>query len=381
MQRRGSSRRSERGFAADFHDVTISNSFLARTAPMNVPSNSIGSLWTVTMARLRHAGTYFEVIECLRNVCDILEEIDRNDRLRFCKADYEGAIKILKRQKLLWSQEMCKESAAIMLKYFDTNPFKVLPTVLAQEIFLWLPISDFSNLFSVCSEWNQLGASNEVWYFLYHQKFLLNNPLSMPVGIKNCYMPSFQQRLKDPHIGDKVEVAWRGKFRLETQDVYQGLAWWVAEVVDKNRSQDRYKIHYPGWESRWDEWVTRARLRWMVATNTLVTIQVSDIVELWCCGLNVPGAWLECKVKKVRNGRYCLGRVLSSGYLWVDRDRLRLVRKGTDPRHGSQRGGSDLISSDSNRSRLSFLSVSSLTDRVRSVAASASRHASGCTIC
>jgi hypothetical protein len=30
----------------------------------------------------------------------------------------------------------------------------------------------------------------------------------------------------------------------------EGLAWWVAEVVDKHTSQGKYKIHYPGWESK-----------------------------------------------------------------------------------------------------------------------------------
>lgn len=42
--------------------------------------------------------------------------------------------------------------------------------------------------------------------------------------------------------------------------------------------------------------------------------------------VQVPGAWLESRVKKVRNGRYCVGRVLSTGSLWVERDRLRLVK-------------------------------------------------------
>jgi hypothetical protein len=31
-------------------------------------------------------------------------------------------------------------------------------------------------------------------------------------------------------------------------------------------------------------------------------------------------------VKKCRKGRYCVGRVLSTGSLWVERDRLRLVK-------------------------------------------------------
>lgn len=46
---------------------------------------------------------------------------------------------------------------------------------------------------------------------------------------------------------------------------------------------------------RWDEWVPKARLRWAVDKNEIVQIQSDDIVELWCCGANVPGAWLESK--------------------------------------------------------------------------------------
>ena len=77
---------------------------------------------------------------------------------------------------------------------------------------------------------------------------------------------------------------------------------------------------------RWDEWVPKSRLRWAVDRNEVAQILPNDVVELWCCGANVPGAWLESRVKKVRNGRYCVGRVLSTGSLWVERDRLRLVK-------------------------------------------------------
>ena len=78
-------------------------------------------------------------------------------------------------------------------------------------------------------------------------KFLRHNPDTMPVQQEN-YLKSFRSRLASPQLGDKVEVAWRGKFRLEALDVYQGLAWWVAEVVDIHSSVGKYKIRYPGWE-------------------------------------------------------------------------------------------------------------------------------------
>lgn len=36
-------------------------------------------------------------------------------------------------------------------------------------------------------------------------------------------------------------------------------------------------------------------------------------------------------MRMARGGRYCVGRVLSTGSLWVDRDRLRLVKHLINP--------------------------------------------------
>lgn len=260
----------------------------------------------------------------------LLKEVDKSDRIKFCKADYDNAIKTLRRMKSVWSDDLFRESVSITNDYFNESAFVNIPRDVLMEIFLWMPINNFAPVLSVCWEWCETGTSDDIWGIYYRRKFLLNNPGVMPSLAVEDFMSSFHIRLKDPQIGDKVEVAWRGKFRLETQDVYQGLAWWVAEVVDKHQSQGRYKIRYPGWDSRWDEWVPRSRLRWAVGANTLASIHVGDIVELWCCGANVPGAWLESKVKKVHGNRYCLGKVLSSGYLWVQRDRLRLVRSAAE---------------------------------------------------
>lgn len=62
--------------------------------------------------------------------------------------------------------------------------------------------------------------------------------------------------------------------------------------------------------------------------NLLDKINPNDDVEIWCCGSNVPGAWLEAKVRKVKGTKYCVGRVLSSGALWVERERVRMSPKG-----------------------------------------------------
>jgi hypothetical protein len=81
------------------------------------------------------------------------------------------------------------------------------------------------------------------------------------------------------------------------------------------------------------------------------TIHVNDIVELWCCGASVPGAWLESYVRKIRDGKYCVGEVLASGNLWVDRDRIRLVKSAA-----ANPSSSALVTSGSNsfRNRLAI---------------------------
>jgi RNA binding activity-knot of a chromodomain len=64
-------------------------------------------------------------------------------------------------------------------------------------------------------------------------------------------------------------------------------------VVERSPDKRRYKVHYPGWESRWDEWVPRERLRWgndaRAAKLKQEPITVGDTVEIWCGGVNVPG--------------------------------------------------------------------------------------------
>lgn len=47
-------------------------------------------------------------------------------------------------------------------------------------------------------------------------------------------------------VGSKVMVAWGGK-------------WWAATVLQVK--DDKYLIHYDGWASSWDEWVTTARMK------------------------------------------------------------------------------------------------------------------------
>lgn len=227
---------------------------------------------------------FFQAAISLRRIRDILDKIKSADRLKFCKSDFECAVSYLRRQKFMMADDLMLEIRSVsddyfnqvstsqtqitcclrgsslsfssqvfitlLLHIFPQTFFHKLPADVVKEIFVWLPIDDFSPIPTVCKDWKVLAGSDEVWQTFYRYKFLRHNPDTMPLERGN-YQQAFRNRLADPELGDKVEVAWRGKFRLEALDVYQGLAWWVAEIVDKHTSQGKYKIRYPGWESRW----------------------------------------------------------------------------------------------------------------------------------
>ena len=73
--------------------------------------------------------------------------------------------------------------------------------------------------------------------------------------------------------------------------------------------------------------MSRSRFRWLVEQDTIEPIIAGDPVELWCCGVNVPGAWLECVVNRVTaEGLYELSKVSVSGHsIMVPRSRIRLT--------------------------------------------------------
>ena len=322
----------------------------------------IGTSWSVAIHCFKQSASVFECVGHMRHLAELLGEIEKRDRIRYCKADFINAVKSLQKtataqRDFVFHDELLHEVASLIVTYFDENRICKLPTDMLFLIFGQLGIDEFSVYSSTCKRWNSLASRDEVWRGHYHHRFTRLNPTSCPLA-KKAWKEQYRMRLLDPELGDKVEVAWRGKFRLEARDVYQGLAWWVAEVVDKHTSQGKYKIHYPGWESRWDEWVPRSRLRWAVDANTVCSIATGDVVELWCCGANVPGAWLESRVKKVRDGRFCVNRVLTTGTtthsrpLWADRDRLRLVRHPHDPDNlKSCSSGSDEYERDASQPR------------------------------
>lgn len=293
---------------------------------------SLARMWSEEMDSLINSRTLFEAASCINRSTAILNDLDEDDRLNYCKADFESSVETLRVERFPWWEELSGDIISVMVTYFDESKLKHMPEYVTQDIFLWLTVEDIQPISEVCSEWYELATDCILWTQLYERKFIKSNPQTWPSSRLQCgfkFRYLYQLRIRSPCIGDKVEVAWRGKFRLEAQEVYQGLAWWVAEVVDCHEEQNRYKIRYCGWDDDWDDWIPRDRLRWAVESNVVKRIHPNDNVELWCFGSNVPGAWLETKVTKIRGNRYYLDNqvIAQSGQMWVRRDRLRFVSR------------------------------------------------------
>lgn len=293
---------------------------------------SLARMWSKEMDSLINSRTLFEAAACINRVSVVLDDLDEADRFNYCKADFESSVETLRVEEFPWWEELSGDIIQVMNRYFDESMTKYMPDSVVQDIFLWLTVEDIKPISEVCTEWYELATDCVLWTQLYERKFIYSNPETWPTprlqrDFKFKYL--YQLRIRSPCIGDKVEVAWRGKFRLEAQEVYQGLAWWVAEVVDCHEEQDRYKIRYCGWDAHWDDWIPRDRLRWAVDSNIVQRIVPNDNVELWCFGSNVPGAWLETKITKIRGNRYYLDNqvIAQSGQMWVRRDRLRFVSR------------------------------------------------------
>lgn len=122
-----------------------------------------------------------------------------------------------------------------------------------------------------------------------------------------------------PLPGDRVQVQWSGAFNLFYKGAirkYEGRAWWDASIVQYNKTDSTFLVHYPSWDSdTWDEWVPCTRLRWPSSVERLKwahtapnhgrhplsiqSIQKGDAVEVHCPSSLGASPWLETKVDTV----------------------------------------------------------------------------------
>mmetsp|Transcript_451 Transcript_451/g.591 ORF Transcript_451/g.591 Transcript_451/m.591 type:complete len:462 (-) Transcript_451:390-1775(-) len=164
------------------------------------------------------------------------------------------------------SQRLGKGKKTVEKDFLDSNK---LPDELFLDSFIWLNETEIClSAALVCKSWCVACSGCYIWKPLFEARFLEN--------VEDCSTPSsgFKQayinRLHHPMPGDGLEVAWHGKFRLENQSTFYGLSWWEATIVEtdvQDATNPRYKVHYPGWNARWDEWVVPSRLRWPLPSS------------------------------------------------------------------------------------------------------------------
>mmetsp|Transcript_33638 Transcript_33638/g.54149 ORF Transcript_33638/g.54149 Transcript_33638/m.54149 type:complete len:167 (+) Transcript_33638:508-1008(+) len=121
---------------------------------------------------------------------------------------------------------------------------------------------------------------------------------------------------------------------------FEGKAWWQASIVAREPEAGGdgntyyYRSHFPGWEAKWDEWITRSQIRWPkpLDHNSELEIDVGDHVEVLLESTRVPSVWMEGDVKKVTIDIDGVELFLVTGmkrprHIWVRRDNLRLLSK------------------------------------------------------
>ncbi len=116
---------------------------------------------------------------------------------------------------------------------------------------------------------------------------------------------SAQALAADFKVGDAVDVKWKGD-------------WYPASVIDAKPGQ--WKVHYDGYGSSWDEWVTQDRIRARAAAATGASWRVGDKVRVsW------KGAFYPATILDAQGGQYL---VHYDGYEaswdeWVGPDRVK----------------------------------------------------------
>lgn len=84
------------------------------------------------------------------------------------------------------------------------------------------------------------------------------------VATSKSFEPDFVLRRVAP--GQKSPPRLEGKWQVgdvvEAQD--QVGKWYASEILDWDAAQKKYRIHFYGWDPKWDEWVEPARVRELV---------------------------------------------------------------------------------------------------------------------
>lgn len=207
------------------------------------------------------------------------------------------------------------------------------------EIFSFLNIQENLNASLVSTLFYTALLNDHIWN-LYYQQFFTGSTINErndnydDINVKQ----GFIKRIKDPIIGDIVQICWSGQFILAQSGPYRGKAWWDGEVLEKDLERKLYRVRYIGWQYLWDEWVPRDRFRWK--KNNLKCEEIGKIIPGDSVELEINGrlctTYLECIVYGTikcnddeSSQLYVIKNAINSQDVVVARENLRFVKRNT----------------------------------------------------
>eukprot|EP00635_Sarcinochrysidales_sp_CCMP3193_P007179 CAMPEP_0118918810 /NCGR_PEP_ID=MMETSP1166-20130328/18158_1 /TAXON_ID=1104430 /ORGANISM="Chrysoreinhardia sp, Strain CCMP3193" /LENGTH=727 /DNA_ID=CAMNT_0006859197 /DNA_START=71 /DNA_END=2254 /DNA_ORIENTATION=+ len=143
-----------------------------------------------------------------------------------------------KAQAAAWTRENRAFFVSMLLTYYKGDRLSMLPKdVVCGCVLSFCELPLLARLASVSRATRSLADSDASWRSAYERAFGLQAGVTLH-DYGASLKESYHQRIRDPTCGDRVEVAWQGRFRLEGLEVYRGLAWWAAEVAEKRAESD-----------------------------------------------------------------------------------------------------------------------------------------------
>ena len=120
-------------------------------------------LFSSQLNYLVNSESTFDAIVHLKKISDILKNINYLDKLTICKFRFQNAIESMRFNDLYVFLDLEDRFKEVVISHFTISNFDRLPTILVQEIFLWLNHESFFNYFSVCKYWKEILYEDTVW--------------------------------------------------------------------------------------------------------------------------------------------------------------------------------------------------------------------------
>jgi hypothetical protein len=190
--------------------------------------------WLSALAVFKEAGSLEDALLAVYRVSSFLADCDTAQRENLAREFAREAEEKQTAAPELFVQQLTDLLATIKPCDAQSNELsETLRPALMREVMLFLSLAELGGIASVSQEWRALSEHNFLWRQPYLSRFgfhepaeeLSNSSSTAAAAAQPLYKEFFAQRLVNPQVKDRVEVAWRGKFRLESLEIYSGLAW------------------------------------------------------------------------------------------------------------------------------------------------------------